>query len=167
MANSENPVVGIVMGSQSDWPVMEAAAQTLDQLGIPYEARVLSAHRVPEETAAWASEAVGRGMKVLIAAAGGSAALPGVVAAQTLLPVVGVPMEGWALKGLDALLSMVQMPPGIPVGTVSIGKPGATNAALYAAQILAVEDASVRESVAAYRRGRAEQILANPDPHQG
>jgi 5-(carboxyamino)imidazole ribonucleotide mutase len=167
MANSENPVVGIVMGSQSDWPVMEAAAQTLDQLGIPYEARVLSAHRVPEETATWASEAVGRGMKVLIAAAGGSAALPGVVAAQTLLPVVGVPMEGWALKGLDALLSMVQMPPGIPVGTVSIGKPGATNAALYAAQILAVEDASVRESVAAYRRGRAEQILANPDPHQG
>jgi 5-(carboxyamino)imidazole ribonucleotide mutase len=167
MANSENPVVGIVMGSQSDWPVMEAAAQTLDQLGIPYEARVLSAHRVPEETAAWASQAVGRGMKVLIAAAGGSAALPGVVAAQTLLPVVGVPMEGWALKGLDALLSMVQMPPGIPVGTVSIGKPGATNAALYAAQILAVEDASVRESVAAYRRGRAEQILENPDPHQG
>ncbi|HJN92162.1 MAG TPA: 5-(carboxyamino)imidazole ribonucleotide mutase [Dehalococcoidia bacterium] len=167
MANAANPLVGIVMGSQSDWPVMEAAATTLEQLGIPYEARVLSAHRVPEETAAWASQAAGRGMKVLIAAAGGAAALPGVVAAQTLLPVVGVPMEGWALKGLDALLSMVQMPPGIPVGTVSIGKPGATNAALYAAQILAVEDAAVRASVAAYRRGRAEQILANPDPHEG
>ncbi len=167
MANSANPVVGIVMGSQSDWPVMEAAASTLEGLGIAYEARVLSAHRVPEETAAWASEAAGRGIKVLIAAAGGAAALPGVVAAQTLLPVVGVPMEGWALQGLDALLSMVQMPPGVPVGTMSIGKPGAVNAALYAAQILAVEDESVRESVAAYRKGRADQILGSPDPHEG
>ncbi len=165
MPNSPNPVVGIVMGSQSDWPTMQVAAETLDALGVPYEARVLSAHRVPEETGAWAASASERGMKVLIAAAGGAAALPGVVAAKTLLPVIGVPMEGWALQGLDALLSMVQMPPGVPVGTMSIGKPGATNAALYAAHILAVEDATVRKALAAYRARRSEQILENPDPH--
>ena len=167
MPNSATPLVGIVMGSQSDWPTMQAAADTLTDLGIPYEARVLSAHRVPDETAEWAAGAADRGIKVLIAAAGGAAALPGVVAAKTLLPVIGVPMEGWALQGLDALLSIVQMPPGIPVGTVSIGKPGATNAALYAAHILALADDSVREALAAYRERRAKQILENSDPHEG
>lgn len=166
MPNSPTPLVGIVMGSQSDWPTMSACADTLADLGIAYEARVLSAHRVPDETAQWAAGAADRGIKVLIAAAGGAAALPGAVAAQTLLPVIGVPMEGWALKGLDALLSIVQMPPGIPVGTVSIGKPGATNAALYAAHILALSNADVRDALAAYRRRRADQILENSDPHE-
>jgi len=164
--NSPHPRVGIVMGSQSDWPTMRAAAETLEQLGVPYEARVLSAHRTPAETADWAAGAEARGMRVLIAAAGGAAALPGVVAAHSLLPVIGVPMEGWALQGLDALLSMVQMPPGIPVGTVAIGKPGATNAALYAAHILALEDAAVRAALAEYRQRRADQILAQEDPHE-
>ena len=166
MPNSPTPLVGIVMGSQSDWPTMQASADTLTDLGIPYEARVLSAHRVPEETAQWAAGAADRGIKVLIAAAGGAAALPGVVAAKTLLPVIGVPMEGWALQGLDALLSIVQMPPGIPVGTMSIGKPGATNAALYAAHILALSDDDVRDALAAYRARRAHQILENSDPHE-
>ena len=160
------PRVGIVMGSQSDWPTMQATADTLDGLGIPYETRVLSAYRTPDETAAWAAGARDRGIQVLIAAAGGAAALPGAVAAQTTLPVIGVPMEGWALKGLDALLSMVQMPPGIPVGTVSIGKPGATNAALYAAAIIAVTDTAVAQALDAYRAKRAQQILENPDPSQ-
>ncbi|PZC49681.1 MAG: 5-(carboxyamino)imidazole ribonucleotide mutase [Chloroflexi bacterium] len=152
------------MGSQSDWPTMQATADTLTGLGIPFEARVLSAHRTPDETAQWAATARERGIRVLIAAAGGAAALPGAIAAKTTLPVIGVPMEGWALKGLDALLSMVQMPPGIPVGTVSIGKPGATNAALYAAAILAVSDEAVAQALDAYRAKRAQQILDNPDP---
>lgn len=165
MRNSPNPRVGIVMGSQSDWPTMRAAAETLEQLDIPYEARVLSAHRTPAETAEWAAGAEARGMRVLIAAAGGAAALPGVVAAHTLLPVIGVPMEGWALQGLDALLSIVQMPPGIPVGTVAIGKPGATNAALYAAHILALTDDDVRDALRDYRAQRAAQILEREDPH--
>ena len=164
MTDTPLPRVGIVMGSQSDWPTMQATAETLTGLGIPFEARVLSAHRTPDETAQWAATARERGIRVLIAAAGGAAALPGAVAAQTTLPVIGVPMEGWALKGLDALLSMVQMPPGIPVGTVSIGKPGATNAALYAAAILAVSDESVAQALDAYRAKRAQQILDNPDP---
>ena len=167
MPNSPTPLVGIVMGSQSDWPTMQATADTLTDLGIPYEARVLSAHRVPEETAEWAAGAADRGIRVLIAAAGGAAALPGVVAAKTLLPVIGVPMEGWALQGLDALLSIVQMPPGIPVGTMSIGKPGATNAALYAAHILALSDDDVRGALSDYRERRATQILENSDPHEG
>jgi len=152
------------MGSQSDWPTMQATADTLTGLGIPFEARVLSAHRTPDETAQLAATARERGIRVLIAAAGGAAALPGAIAAKTTLPVIGVPMEGWALKGLDALLSMVQMPPGIPVGTVSIGKPGATNAALYAAAILAVSDEAVAQALDAYRAKRAQQILDNPDP---
>lgn len=164
MAENPVPLVGIVMGSQSDWPTMQATADTLHGLGIPYEARVLSAHRTPDETAEWAGTARERGIRVLIAAAGGAAALPGAVAAKTTLPVIGVPMEGWALKGLDALLSMVQMPPGIPVGTVAIGKPGATNAALLAASILAVTDADVAQALDAYRAKRAQQILDNPDP---
>lgn len=164
MAQDPVPLVGIVMGSQSDWPTMQATADTLQGLGIPYEARVLSAHRTPDETADWAATARERGLRVLIAAAGGAAALPGAVAAKTTLPVIGVPMEGWALKGLDALLSMVQMPPGIPVGTVAIGKPGATNAALLAASILAVTDDDVGRALDAYRAKRAQQVLDNPDP---
>ena len=160
------PTVGIVMGSQSDWPTMQTTADTLQGLGIAYEARVLSAHRTPDETADWAAGARDRGLRVLIAAAGGAAALPGAVAAKTTLPVIGVPMEGWALKGLDALLSMVQMPPGVPVATVAIGKPGATNAALLAAEILALSDDAVAAALNEYRAKRAKQILDNPDPSQ-
>ena len=166
MTEAPVPRVGIVMGSQSDWPAMQATAATLDALGIGWEARVLSAHRTPDETAEWAGTARERGLRVLIAAAGGAAALPGAVAAKSTLPVIGVPMEGWALQGLDALLSMVQMPPGIPVGVVSIGKPGATNAALLAAAILAVTDAGVAQALDDYRAKRARQILDNPDPSQ-
>lgn len=164
MTEEAAPLVGIVMGSQSDWPTMQATADTLDGLGIAWEARVLSAHRTPDETAEWAATARERGLRVLIAAAGGAAALPGAVSAKSTLPVIGVPMEGWALKGQDAMLSMVQMPPGIPVGVVAIGKPGATNAALLAAAILAVTDAGVAQALDAYRAKRARQILENPDP---
>jgi 5-(carboxyamino)imidazole ribonucleotide mutase len=166
MTDEATPRVGIVMGSQSDWPTMQATADTLDGLGIAWEARVLSAHRTPDETAEWAATARERGLRVLVAAAGGAAALPGAVSAKSTLPVIGVPMEGWALKGLDALLSMVQMPPGIPVGVVAIGKPGATNAALLAAAILAVTDSGVAQALDAYRAKRAGQILDNPDPSQ-
>ena len=161
---SENPVVSVIMGSQSDWDTMRHAIDTLEKLGIPCEARIMSAHRTPARVVEYVEPARERGLKVIIGAAGGAAALPGAIAAKTTLPVIGVPMEGWALKGLDALLSMVQMPPGIPVGTVSIGKPGATNAALYAAAILAVSDEAVAQALDAYRAKRAQQILDNPDP---
>ena len=131
-----SPVVGIVMGSKSDWPVMRHCAETLEGLGIPCESKVLSAHRTPDKLAAYVKGAKGRGIKVLIAGAGMAAALPGAVAALTPLPVFGVPMEGPTLKGLDALLSMVQMPGGVPVGTLAIGNAGATNASLLAGEIL-------------------------------
>ncbi|MEE9278392.1 MAG: 5-(carboxyamino)imidazole ribonucleotide mutase, partial [Dehalococcoidia bacterium] len=118
-------LVGVIMGSQSDWETMQATTETLTGLGIPFESRILSAHRTPDETGAYAASARERGLEVIIAGAGGAAALPGVIAAKTLLPVIGVPMEGWALQGLDALLSMVQMPAGVPVATVAIGRAGA------------------------------------------
>lgn len=164
MTQADVPLVGIVMGSQSDWPSMQACADTLEGLGIPHEARVLSAHRTPDETANYAAAAAERGIRVLIAAAGGAAALPGALAAKTPLPVIGVPMEGWALHGMDALLAMVQMPPGVPVATVAIGKPGATNAALLAGQILALHDADIAAALDDYRTRRAQDILENPDP---
>ena len=163
-ASSDGVLVGVIMGSQSDWETMRATAETLERLQVPFETRVLSAHRTPDETSAYAESASDRGIEVLIAGAGGAAALPGVIAAKTILPVIGVPMEGWALKGMDALLSMVQMPGGIPVATVSIGRAGATNAALLAAQILAISRPEVGERVRAYRAERAQAILDSPDP---
>ncbi len=159
-----NPAVGIVMGSQSDWETMRHAAETLDGLGVAHETRIISAHRTPKRTTRFAEQARGRGLKVIIAAAGGAAALPGALAALTPLPVLGVPMHGWALEGLDALLSMVQMPAGVPVGTLAVGKPGAINAALLAAAIVALDDADV---AAALDRWREQQTAGVPETPTG
>lgn len=152
------------MGSGSDWETMKAAAEKLQQLGIPWEARVLSAHRTPEAAREFALGAAGRGLQVIIAAAGGAAHLAGAMAAQTHLPVLGCPMLGWSVNGLDALLSTVNMPGGIPVMTLSIGKPGAVNAALAAASILALSDPAVRERLLAFRRQQTESALQAPAP---
>ena len=160
MSSSTAPKVGIVMGSKNDWEVMSEARRVCDELGIPCEARVLSAHRTPDEALAWSASAADRGMKVLIAGAGGAAHLPGVMAAKTLLPVLGVPIDSSALQGLDALLAIVQMPKGIPVGTLAVGKAGAANAALLAAEILALEDGALRERLAAWRDARRREVLA-------
>jgi 5-(carboxyamino)imidazole ribonucleotide mutase len=153
------PLVAILMGSKSDWETMQVAHQTLDEYGVAHECRVLSAHRTPTETAEYVRTAEGRGTEVFIAAAGGAAHLAGAVAAQTVLPVLGVPMKGWALDGLDSLLSTVQMPRGIPVGTLAIGKAGATNSALLAISILSLSRPELREKLKADRRRQAEQIL--------
>jgi 5-(carboxyamino)imidazole ribonucleotide mutase len=152
------PTVGIIMGSTSDWDVMQHCAQTLDQLGVPYEKRAISAHRTPDIVIEWARSAESRGIKVVIAAAGGAAHLAGVAAALTPLPVLGVPMESASLKGLDSLLSMVQMPGGIPVGTLAIGKPGAINAALLAGAILAISDPAVKKSLDGYRAAQTKKV---------
>lgn len=152
------------MGSKSDWETMEHCAKTLDDLGIPHEVRVLSAHRTPDQLLEYAGSAESRGLQVIIAAAGGAAHLAGVTAAKTILPVLGVPMESKALKGLDSLLSTVQMPGGIPVGTLAIGKPGAINAALFAAAILGEAHHEFREAIRKYRAMQAKTILSNPDP---
>jgi len=151
-------LVGIMMGSRSDWDVMKTASETLTKFGVGHENRVLSAHRSPQLTAEYASSAELRGLEVIIAAAGGAAHLAGVVAAHTLLPVLGVPMESASLKGLDSLLSTVQMPGGIPVGTLAIGKPGATNAALLAVAILSAGRPGLREKLREFRREQAEKI---------
>ena len=156
----DSPVVAIVIGSQTDWETMRHAADTLDNLGVRHEVRIISAHRTPARMIAYVEPARERGLKVIIAAAGGAAALPGAIAALTPLPVLGVPMHGWAVQGMDALLSMAQMPAGIPVGTLAIGKPGAINAALLAAAIGALDDADV---AAALDRFRAEQTDAVPE----
>ena len=153
-----NPSVGIIMGSTSDWETMQHAAQTLDALGIAYEKRVISAHRSPKLMYDWGTSARDRGLQVVIAGAGGAAHLAGVAAALTPLPVLGVPMESAALKGLDSLLSMVQMPGGIPVATFAIGKPGAVNAALFAAAILALADPRIRQGLDDYRAHQAKKI---------
>jgi 5-(carboxyamino)imidazole ribonucleotide mutase len=158
------PLVGIVMGSASDWETMQHCAEQLRTLGVPFETRVLSAHRTPEELSTWIRDAESRGVEVFIAAAGMAAALPGVVAAQTTLPVLGVPMESKLLGGLDSLLSMVQMPGGVPVGVLAVGKAGAVNGAILATQILAGSRADLREAVAKQRAAQAERILLNPDP---
>ncbi len=158
--------VGVVMGSRSDWVTMKNATDTLEGLGVGYEVRILSAHRTPEALAEWVDGARERGLRVMIAAAGGAAHLAGVVASKTTLPVLGVPMESQALKGMDSLLSTVQMPAGIPVATLAIGKAGAINAALLAAQILGTEDAGVAQAVREHREARAAKILADPDPRQ-
>ena len=152
------PSVGIIMGSTSDWETMQHVAQTLEALGIPYEKRVISAHRTPKLMYDWGASARDRGLKVAIAGAGGAAHLAGVAAALTPLPVLGVPMESAALKGLDSLLSMVQMPGGIPVATFAIGKPGAINAALFAAAILALSDARIKKALDDYRAAQAKKV---------
>lgn len=148
------------MGSQSDWETMRNAAQMLEQLGIPHEAKILSAHRTPDHLLAYAAAAEGRGLKVLIAGAGGAAHLAGVTAAKTVLPVLGVPIESKALHGLDSLLSIVQMPAGVPVGTLAIGSAGATNTALFATAILATSDAALRQRLHAFRQQQADKVLA-------
>jgi len=160
-------LVGVIMGSASDWETMEHAAKTLEELGVPFETRVISAHRTPDLLFEYAAAAEQRGIQVIIAAAGGAAHLAGITAAKTLLPVLGVPMESQALKGLDSLLSMVQMPGGIPVGTLAIGKPGAINAALFAAAILGVKYPEYREALRKFRAAQAAKIMANPDPSKG
>lgn len=159
-----NPLVGVVMGSKSDWDTMSHCVSTLDALGIPNEARVLSAHRTPDEAVEYSGTAEARGLQVIIAAAGGAAHLAGVMAAKTTLPVLGVPMKGWSLDGLDSLLSTAQMPGGVPVGTLAIGKAGAINAALLAGQILGLKDERIRAAVKADREARRQSVLENPDP---
>ncbi len=157
--STTQPLVGIVMGSKSDWDVMRHCRDTLEEFGIAADCRVLSAHRTPHQAAEWASTAEERGLEVIIAAAGGAAHLAGVMAAHTVLPVLGVPMVGWSLDGLDSLLSTAQMPRGIPVGTLAIGKAGAVNAGLLAAAILAGSRPELREQLKAYRRKQTAKIL--------
>jgi 5-(carboxyamino)imidazole ribonucleotide mutase len=152
------------MGSQSDWETMRHAADTLAELGIPHEVRVVSAHRTPDLLFEYAGGAEARGLEVLIAGAGGAAHLPGMAAAKTALPVLGVPVESHALKGMDSLLSIVQMPAGIPVGTLAIGRSGAVNAALLAAAMLGNKHPRIREALHAYRRNQTETVLSRPDP---
>jgi len=160
MSDKQSPRVGIVMGSQSDWETMQHCRDILESFGVTHECRVLSAHRTPEEAADFARTAEERGIEVLIAAAGGAAHLAGVVAAYSLLPVLGVPMKGWALDGLDSLLSTVQMPGGIPVATFAIGKAGAVNAALFAVNLLAAKTPELREQIQQYRADQARTILS-------
>ncbi|AIU68202.1 N5-carboxyaminoimidazole ribonucleotide mutase [Vibrio coralliilyticus] len=156
--------VGIIMGSKSDWPTMKLAAEMLDQFGVEYETKVVSAHRTPQLLADYANSAKERGLKVIIAGAGGAAHLPGMAAAFTSLPVLGVPVQSRALKGMDSLLSIVQMPKGIAVGTLAIGEAGAANAGILAAQIIGTHDDAVMEKVEAFRNQQTETVLANPNP---
>jgi 5-(carboxyamino)imidazole ribonucleotide mutase len=160
------PLVGIIMGSQSDWETMQHAEQTLDALGVEHEVRIVSAHRTPDLLFEYAGGALARGLEVLIAGAGGAAHLPGMAAAKTQLPVLGVPIESHALKGMDSLLSIAQMPAGIPVGTLAIGKAGAINAALLAAAILANKHAAVADALRRYRAAQTQSVLDKPDPHR-
>jgi 5-(carboxyamino)imidazole ribonucleotide mutase len=159
-----HPIVGIVMGSDSDWPIMKACAETLKQFGVPHEAKVLSAHRTPDAALDYASGAADRGMKVLIGAAGGAAHLAGVLAAKTELPVLAVPMPSKHLGGFDSLLAMVQMPGGIPVATFAIGEAGATNAALFAVAMLALNDAALAKKLSDFRTKQTEKVLAKTLP---
>ncbi|UZJ43054.1 5-(carboxyamino)imidazole ribonucleotide mutase [Marinimicrobium sp. C6131] len=156
--------VAIVMGSKSDWPTMAEAAQILDTLGVAYHAEVVSAHRTPDKMFQFAETAADQGYKVIVAGAGGAAHLPGMIAAKTILPVLGVPVQSKALSGQDSLLSIVQMPRGVAVGTLAIGGAGAFNAGLMAAQILATEDAELAQRIAAWRQQQSQTVLDNPDP---
>ncbi len=158
------PRVAVIMGSRSDYEHMQAAVDLLREIGVPYEARIVSAHRTPDRMFEYASSAESRGIEVIIAGAGGAAHLPGMVAAKTVLPVLGVPIPATALDGLDALLSIVQMPKGVPVGTLAIGKPGAANAALLAASIVALRDQGVRERLRAWRAARTDEVVAQELP---
>ena len=160
----ERPLVGLIMGSKSDWETMSHAAQTLEALGVPYERKVVSAHRTPDLLFDYAASAEGRGLRVIIAGAGGAAHLPGMTAAKTTLPVLGVPVESRALKGMDSLLSIVQMPAGVPVGTLAIGRAGAVNAALLAASIVAHDHPAIRQAVVRFREEQTASVLANPEP---
>jgi len=157
-------LVGIIMGSRSDWETMRHAAETLEKLAVPHEVRVVSAHRTPDLLFEYASTAESRGLEVLIAGAGGAAHLPGMTAAKTVLPVLGVPVESAVLKGVDSLLSIVQMPGGVPVGTLAVGKAGAVNAAILATQILGTSRPEFDEAVRKQREAKAAEILTNPDP---
>jgi 5-(carboxyamino)imidazole ribonucleotide mutase len=160
------PLIGVIMGSKSDWATMTDAAETLEALGIPFETRVVSAHRTPDLLFEYAESASERGLKAIIAGAGGAAHLPGMTAAKTQVPVIGVPVQSKALNGLDSLLSIVQMPAGIPVATVAIGKAGAINAALLAAAIVANDDSGAAARLSEYRKNQTERVLAQPDPDQ-
>jgi len=157
-------LVGVIMGSRSDWPTMGHAVEILERLGIPFETRVVSAHRTPDLLFEYCASARERGLRVIIAGAGGAAHLPGMAAAKTPLPVLGVPVQSRALNGMDSLLSIAQMPAGIPVGTLAIGKAGATNAALLAAAILATTEPDIREALDAFRAAQTRTVLDNPDP---
>lgn len=157
-----NPLVGIIMGSQSDWRTMQRATTMLDELGVAYETRIVSAHRTPKRLVEYAEAAAGRGLQVIIAGAGGAAHLPGMVASMTTLPVFGVPIQSRTLSGLDSLLSIVQMPAGVPVGTLAIGEAGAANAALLAASVIALRDDAVRERLGAWRDRQTEAVAEAP-----
>lgn len=162
--DSPQPRVGVIMGSRSDWETMRHAVETLESLGVAHETRVVSAHRTPDLLFEYASTAASRGIQVVIAGAGGAAHLPGMVASKTSLPVLGVPVQSKALSGMDSLLSIVQMPAGIPVGTLAIGRAGAVNAGLLAASVVGLADAAVRDRLDAWRRDQTDAVLAHPDP---
>jgi 5-(carboxyamino)imidazole ribonucleotide mutase len=161
------PLVGVIMGSKSDWETMSHAAAILQELGVPFEVRVVSAHRTPDLLFEYAGSAESRGLQVIIAGAGGAAHLPGMAAAKTVLPVLGVPVESKALQGIDSLLSIVQMPAGIPVATLAIGRAGAVNAALLATAILGTSRPAFREALHRYRAARTQDVLDHPDPREG
>ncbi len=165
MAAQQNPDVGIIMGSQSDWETMKNAAAILDALGVVYETRIVSAHRTPKRLYEYAETAKERGLKVIIAGAGGAAHLPGMAAAMTTLPVFGVPVESKSLKGMDSLLSIAQMPGGVPVGTLAIGKPGAINAALLAASVIALMDSDVNQALQQWRQAQTDAVADAPSDH--
>ncbi len=160
------PLVGIVMGSRSDWETMQHAAQKLEALGVPFEVKVVSAHRTPDVLFSYAEEAGPRGLRTIIAGAGGAAHLPGMIAAKTAVPVLGVPVQSKALNGMDSLLSIVQMPAGIPVATFAIGNAGASNAALFAAAMLASDQPAIGEALEAFRTRQTEDVMAHDDPRQ-
>ncbi|MBJ3814605.1 5-(carboxyamino)imidazole ribonucleotide mutase [Shimwellia pseudoproteus] len=165
MSSSQIPVrIAIVMGSRSDWATMQFAAEILDMLDVPYHTEVVSAHRTPDKLFSFAEQAQDNGYQVIIAGAGGAAHLPGMIAAKTLVPVLGVPVQSAALSGVDSLYSIVQMPRGIPVGTLAIGKAGAANAALLAAQIIATHDSALLARLSAWRQKQTDEVLENPDP---
>lgn len=160
------PLVGIVMGSRSDWETMQHAAQKLDALGVPYEVKVVSAHRTPDVLFSYAEQAAGRGLRAIVAGAGGAAHLPGMLAAKTAVPVLGVPVQSKALNGMDSLLSIVQMPAGIPVATFAIGNAGAANAALFAAAMLAHDHAEIGVALGEFRQRQTDDVMAKDDPRQ-
>jgi 5-(carboxyamino)imidazole ribonucleotide mutase len=164
MASVQSPLVGVIMGSKSDWEYMSAAAEVMNELKIPHEVRILSAHRTPDLTIEYAAEAAARGLRIIIAGAGGAAHLAGVVAAKTLLPVIGVPMPTTSLNGMDSLLSIVQMPKGVPVATMAIGKAGAANAGLLAASIIGLNDVALADRLAQWRAGRVKELLEQKLP---
>jgi 5-(carboxyamino)imidazole ribonucleotide mutase len=166
MSDGTAPLVGVIMGSRSDWETMRHAVETLEQLEVPHEHRVVSAHRTPDLLFEYAATARERGLKVLIAGAGGAAHLPGMAASKTSLPVLGVPVQSKALSGIDSLLSIAQMPAGVPVGTLAIGRAGAVNAALLAAAILSTSDAGVAAALEQFRAEQTADVLANPDPSE-